>query len=78
MQTTKASTTRYFIARSFGMALWLDARGFRPLGAEQARDGSGIVYLFDRAGIDAVIQEFHEAKDRLNRMSTDARTPVVR
>jgi hypothetical protein len=58
---------------SFAVALWLDAKGFKPLGAEMARDGSGVIYLFDREGIDAVLPEFHATKDKLNAMSTSAR-----
>jgi hypothetical protein len=67
-------TRRYFYARNFAVAIWLDGRGFRPLSAEMARDGSGVIFLFDRAGIDEVIGEFYEAKTRLNDLSTGART----
>lgn len=70
---------RHYIARSFGMTLWLRAKGFKALGAEQAREGVGLVYLFDREeGIDAAVQDFHAVKDELNAMSTAARVPVVR
>jgi len=69
---------RFYYARSYAVALWLTARGFEPLGAEMARDGSAVLFLFERDGIDAVLPEFHLTKDKLNRMSTAARVPVVR
>lgn len=73
-QTT--ATGRYYYARSYAVALWLAARGFEPLGAEMARDGSAILFVFDRDGIDAVLPLFHATKDKLNAMSTAARVPA--
>ena len=59
--------------RSYAAALWLVAKGFEPLSAEMSRDGSGgVLFLFSNDARDA-LANFHQAKDRLNVLSLDAR-----
>ena len=59
--------------RSFAAALWLIAKGHRPLDVTQAHDGSGnLLYVFE-GDAKPHLNEMYVVRDHLNDMGLRAR-----
>lgn len=63
-----------YFCRAYALALYLCARGLEPLRAELANDASAVLFVFRRDEVEPLIQTFHALKDKLNDLSTAART----
>lgn len=80
IQTTKQTAARtttdfspYFV-RAYALALFLCASGLEVLSSEMARDGSAVLFVFNRHEAEPLLPRFHATKDLLNNLSTSART----
>jgi hypothetical protein len=65
---------RPFVTTSFGLVLWLTAKGYEPYHAKVTTDHGvdRVTFMFSPAARDAV-SDFYPAKERLNQLSTAAR-----
>jgi hypothetical protein len=64
---------RQFNTPSFALVTWLAGRGFMPLRAVMAGDGSGkVIYVFSPDAFD-IVNEFYDLKSHLNQLALEAR-----